>query len=60
MLYLSIPLISVSTLRAMSYSMSQRKTNFDFYCSMMIDRRMEVFSHFFDKDNNIVRKVQLI
>ena len=24
----------------------------------MIDRRMEVFSTFFDKDNNLVRKVQ--
>ena len=55
---LSIPLISVSTLRAMSYSMSQRKTGFDFYCPMIDARRMEVFSAFFDNDNNIVRKVQ--
>ena len=45
---LSIPLISVSTLRAMSFSMSQRKTGFDFFAPM-IDRRMEVFSNFLIK-----------
>ncbi len=55
---LSIPLISVSTLKAMSFSMSQRKTGFDLYCPMIDARRMEVFSAFFDKDNNLVRKVQ--
>lgn len=55
---LSIPLISVSTLRAMSYTMSQRKTGFDLYCPMIDARRMEVFSAFFDIDNNLVRKVQ--
>ena len=42
----------------MSFSMSQRKTGFDFYCPMIDARRMEVFSAFFDNDNNIVRKVQ--
>ena len=55
---LSIPLISVSTLRAMSYSMSQIKTGFDLYCPMIDARRMEVFSAFFDKNNNLVRKVK--
>lgn len=55
---LSIPLISVSTLRAMSYSMILRNKDFDLYCPMIDARRMEVFSAFFNNENKLVRDVR--
>ncbi len=55
---LSIPLISVSTLRAMSHSMILRNKDFDLYCPMIDARRMEVFSAFFNNENKLVRDVR--
>ena len=54
---LNIPLISVSTLQSMAFYMSQKKSNYDLYCPMIDARRMEVFSSFYDKDNNQVTEV---
>ena len=54
---LNRPLISVSTLRSMAFYMSQKQSNYDLYCPMIDARRMEVFSSFYDKDNNQVRAV---
>ena len=54
---LDIPLISVSTLRAMAFSMSS-KHNFKFYCPMIDARRMEVFSSIYDQKNNQVREIR--
>ena len=54
---LNRPLISVSTLRSMAFYMSKKKLNYDLYCPMIDARRMEVFSSFYDKDNNQVREV---
>ena len=55
---LSIPLISVPTLQSMAFSRSQINSNFDLYCPMIDARRMEVFSAFYDVENNEIRKVQ--
>jgi tRNA threonylcarbamoyladenosine biosynthesis protein TsaB len=54
---LNRPLISVSTLRSMAFYMSQKQSNYDLYCPMIDARRMEVFSSFYDKDNNQLRAV---
>ena len=54
---LNRPLISVSTLRYMAFYMSKKTLNYDLYCPMIDARRMEVFSSFYDKDNNQVREV---
>ena len=48
---LNIPLISISTLKAMAYSISLKETS-DLFCPMIDARRMEVFSAIFDKENN--------
>ena len=54
---LDIPLISISTLKAMSFGMAlEIKT--DLYCPMIDARRMEVYSAFFDINNTEVRKIQ--
>ena len=55
---LNLPLISVPTLQSMSFYMSKKKSNYDLYCSMIDARRMEVFSSFYDKDNNQVTEVR--
>ncbi|MDA9344812.1 tRNA (adenosine(37)-N6)-threonylcarbamoyltransferase complex dimerization subunit type 1 TsaB [Flavobacteriales bacterium] len=55
---LSIPLISVPTLKSMAYSRSQINSNFDLYCPMIDARRMEVFSAFYNVENNVIRNVQ--
>jgi tRNA threonylcarbamoyladenosine biosynthesis protein TsaB len=54
---LDIPLISVSTLKAMAFSMALSE-NYDLFCPMIDARRMEVFSALFDKNSNEVRGVQ--
>ena len=54
---LNRPLISVSTLQSMAFYMSKKTSNYDLYCPMIDARRMEVFSSFYDKDNNQVREV---
>ena len=55
---LNCPLISVSTLQSMAFYMSKKKSNYDLYCPMIDARRMEVFSSFYDKDNNQVTEVR--
>ncbi len=54
---LDVPLISVSTLKAMSLGMSRNVVS-EIYCPMIDARRMEVFSALFDFKNNNLRSVQ--
>ena len=54
---LGIPLIAVSTLQAMAFGMT-KKLKSDLYCPMIDARRMEVYSAFYDLENNLVRKIQ--
>jgi len=54
---LNIPLISISTLKAMSLGMSQEKKA-DLFCPMIDARRMEVYSAFFDSNNIIKREIK--
>lgn len=53
---MEIPLISISTLKAMAFGVSKTHKS-DFFCSMIDARRMEVFASIFDKDNNEVRAI---
>ena len=55
---LDIPLISISNLQSMAFNMSKKNSNYDLYCPMIDARRMEVFSAFYDKDNNQVRDIK--
>ena len=54
---LGIPLIAVSTLQAMAFGMA-KKIKSELYCPMIDARRMEVYSAFYDLENNLVRKIQ--
>lgn len=54
---LGIPLISISTLRAMAFEMA-KKQDYTFYCPMIDARRMEVFSSIYDQANKEVRQIQ--
>ena len=54
---LNIPLISISTLKAMSLGMSKEKKA-DLFCPMIDARRMEVYSAFFDNNNLIKREIK--
>lgn len=54
---LGIPLISISTLRAMAFEMA-KKQDYTFYCPMIDARRMEVFSSIYDHANKEVRQIQ--
>ena len=54
---LNIPLISISTLKAMSLGMSKEKKA-DLFCPMIDARRMEVYSAFFDSNNIIKREIK--
>ena len=54
---LNIPLISISTLKAMAYGIALIE-NFELFCPMIDARRMEVFSAVYDKDNQEIRAVQ--
>ena len=54
---LGIPLISISTLQAMSYGITSTE-NFELFCPMIDARRMEVFSAVYDKDNKEIRPVK--
>ena len=56
---LNIPLISVSTLQAMAYSIS-KEIQSTFFCPMIDARRMEVFSAIYDENNKELRKVSAI
>jgi len=54
---LDIPLISISTLRAMALSMSQVQ-QFELFCPMIDAKRMEVFSAIYDNANIQVREIR--
>ena len=54
---LEIPLVSVSTLKAMAFGISKEE-DYKFYCPMIDARRMEVFSSIFDQSNNEVREIR--
>jgi len=53
---LGIPLIAISTLKAMALGVSEYQKS-DFYCPMIDARRMEVFAAIFDDENNQVRDI---
>ena len=51
------PLIAISTLQAMARGRVENKSNIPIlYCPMIDARRMEVYTAFYDADNNEVRK----
>ena len=54
---LDIPLISISTLKAMAFTIAKSHVA-DIYCPMIDARRMEVFSAVYDVKNNEIRGVQ--
>jgi len=54
---LDIPLIAISTLKAMAFSMAKNEKS-AIYCPMIDARRMEVFSALYDSNNKQVREVQ--
>jgi len=54
---LDIPLIAISTLKAMAFAMAKNESS-GFYCPMIDARRMEVFSALYDSNNKQVRGVQ--
>ena len=54
---LDIPLISISTLKAMAFTMAKNHVT-DIYCPMIDARRMEVFSGVYNVENNEIRGVQ--
>ena len=54
---LDIPLISVSTLKAMAFRMAQKEES-DLYCPMIDARRMEVYNAFYDNTNKEIRGIQ--
>ena len=54
---LDIPLIAISTLKAMAFTMAKNEKS-AIYCPMIDARRMEVFSALYDVNNNHVRCVQ--
>ena len=54
---LDIPLVSVSTLRAMAFTMLE-DTSYKYYCPMIDARRMEVFASIYDQSNNEVREIK--
>ncbi len=51
------PLISISTLKAMAFGMTQKEKS-DLYCPMIDARRMEVYNAFYNSSNNEIRGVQ--
>ena len=54
---LDIPLISVSTLKAMAFRMAQKEAS-DLYCPMIDARRMEVYNAFYNNTNKEIRGIQ--
>lgn len=54
---LDIPLISISTLKAMAFGVINKK-DCKFFCPMIDARRMEVFSAIFDLNNKEVREIR--
>ena len=54
---LDIPLISISTLKAMALGISEAQ-QFELLCPMIDAKRMEVFAAIYDKNNKEVREVR--
>jgi tRNA threonylcarbamoyladenosine biosynthesis protein TsaB len=54
---LDIPLIAISTLRAMAFGMAKKEES-NLYCPMIDARRMEVYNAFFNAENKEIRGVQ--
>ena len=54
---LGIPLISISTLRAMTFGVIKNE-KYKFYCPMIDARRMEVFASIYDNNNQKIRKIR--
>ena len=54
---LDIPLISISTLKAMAFGMSKAQKS-ELLCPMIDAKRMEVFAAIYDKNNKEVREVR--
>ena len=54
---LGIPLVSISTLRAMAFGV-MKKEDYNFYCPMIDARRMEVFASIYDNMNQEVREIR--
>ena len=54
---LGIPLISVSTLKAMAFTMLEDES-YKYYCPMIDARRMEVFASIYDQSNSEVREIR--
>ena len=54
---LDIPLVAISTLRAMAFGMAQKEES-NLYCPMIDARRMEVYNAFFNAENKEIRGVQ--
>ena len=54
---LDIPLIAISTLKAMAFAMAKNE-KLAIYCPMIDARRMEVFSALYDTNNKEIRGVQ--
>ena len=53
---LDIPLIAISTLKAMALGISKNHDS-TLYCPMIDARRMEVFAGIYDSENNEIREV---
>ena len=54
---LDIPLVAISTLRAMAFGMAQKEES-NLYCPMIDARRMEVYNAFYNSSNKEIRGVQ--
>ncbi|MBN1252389.1 MAG: tRNA (adenosine(37)-N6)-threonylcarbamoyltransferase complex dimerization subunit type 1 TsaB, partial [Bacteroidales bacterium] len=56
-----IPLISVSTLQALAFEISKKYSRADnektLFCPMIDARRMEVYSAFYNSDNEIIKEI---
>lgn len=56
---LDIPLVSISTLQAMAFSVSSKyKTKYKYYCPMIDARRSEVYAAVYDQNNNQMREIK--
>ena len=55
---LSIPLISISTLKAMALELKKSAKDVHYYAPMIDARRMEVYTALYDKDLNEVMPIQ--
>jgi tRNA threonylcarbamoyladenosine biosynthesis protein TsaB len=57
---LSIPLISIPTLKALAYWFRATNSGIAYFCPMIDAKRMEVYCEVFDADMNVLRPVESI